>query len=74
MIDFKNQDIEIYAYDATTYTILVKNFRKANRLNKLLCYYDGTIKEGEEPIFKAPVTKMIQVLAVLRLKSLFRAA
>lgn len=70
MIDFRNKEIEIYPYNAATQGIVVKNARKANKLNKYLKYYDCTIKDGEEPLFKVNITQMRTVLILLGLTSL----
>lgn len=70
MIDFKNAQIEIYAYSKDTYTILVKNKNKANKLNKLLKTYDATIRDGEEPIFRVKASMINNALVELGLKSL----
>lgn len=70
MIDFKNAQIEIYPYNSNTYTILVKNKAKANKLNRLLKTYDETIQEGEEPIFRVKASMINNVLVELGLKSL----
>lgn len=69
MYELTTQKLEIYP-DAGGYRAIVKHYKQAAKLNKLLKHYPADVRfvDGDEVMFKFTPEQLASVKAVLRIK------